>query len=122
MPGGWYGFYQQVGDYILQQYNIPTDSALQTVLMVSRYSMPDDGLTYPLTLTLQHDFSRYFHHAKHSAVPLSEYAPAQLVISDPNSMVTIDMNYLQYDSHQYFWELQSSVARPKSVSEFVTAD
>ncbi len=121
MPGSWQKFYAQVADFIYSQYQIATDSALQTVLTVSKYCMPDDTLQYPLKLSLQHDFSSYFHNAKHSTKPLAEYGPAELVISDPNSMVSIDMNYLQYDSHQYFWELQSSVARPKSVSEFVTA-
>ena len=32
-------------------------------------------------------------------------------------MAHIDMDYLQYDSHQYFWELHSAVARPKSVAD-----
>lgn len=121
MPGGWHQFYGQVAAFIRQQYQIECDSALQTVLLVSEYCMPDDALSYPLTVKLPHDFSSYFHNAKHSAKTLAEYGPAELVISDPNSMVSIDMSYLQYDSHQYFWELQSAVARPKSVSEFVSA-
>jgi len=121
MPAGWHEFYRQVAAFIQQQYQITPDSALETVLTVSQYCMPDDTLSYPITLNLQHDFSSYFHHSVHSNKPLRDYGPAELVISDPNSMVSIDMNYLQYDSHQYFWELQSTVARPKSVSEFVTA-
>jgi radical SAM superfamily enzyme YgiQ (UPF0313 family) len=121
MPGSWYQFYRQVEAFINRHYKIETDSALQTVLTVSQYCMPEDTLSYPLTLTLQHDFSSYFRNIKHGTKPLIEYGPAELIISDPNSMVSIDMNYLQYDSHQYFWELQSVVARPKSVSEFISA-
>jgi radical SAM superfamily enzyme YgiQ (UPF0313 family) len=121
MPGGWHDFYCQVADFIRQQYQIDSDSALQTVLKVSEYCMPDDTLSYPLSINLQHDFSSYFHNVKHSDKALAEYGPAQLIISDPNLMASIDMSYLQYDSHQYFWELQSTVARPKSVSEFVSA-
>jgi hypothetical protein len=30
----------------------------------------------------------------------------------------VDLNSAQYDSHQYFWELHSAVARPKSLAEF----
>jgi hypothetical protein len=32
-------------------------------------------------------------------------------------MASIDMDYIQYDSHQYFWELRSATARAKSVSD-----
>jgi hypothetical protein len=32
-------------------------------------------------------------------------------------MASIDMDYIQYDSHQYFWELRSATARAKSASD-----
>ncbi|MEW5682625.1 MAG: radical SAM protein [Pseudomonadota bacterium] len=118
LPGGWNAFYQQVSAFITQQYGIEQDSAMSVVLQVNQYSMPDDSLTYPLSIELQHDFVSYFSADDKKSKPLAEYGPAQFVVSDPNKMVSIDMNYLQYDSHQYFWELHSVIARPKSVSEF----
>lgn len=125
MPGGWHRFYQQIGQYISAQYSLDIDSGLETVLKVSRYCMPDDTLAYPVTVKLPHDFTAYFSARRQSVEgekcpALSDYPQANFQVSDPNNMVSIDMDYLQYDSHQYFWELDSPVSRPKSSSEFVT--
>ncbi|MCX7544119.1 B12-binding domain-containing radical SAM protein [Marinicella gelatinilytica] len=123
MPGGWYRFYQQIGQYINEHYDIVLDSGLKTVLTVSQYCMPDDTLDYPVTIKLAHDFTAYFsarrQHSETKCPPLTAYPAANFQVSDPNNMVSIDMDYLQYDSHQYFWELHSPVSRPKSSSEFV---
>jgi len=122
MPGGWSLFYQQVASYIENQYGIHGDSGLDTIIQVNQLCMPDDTKTYPLQVKLAHDFTAYFaakaSQADHKDKPLTDYPPAQFHVSDPNSMVSIDLDYLQYDSHQYFWELHSEVSRPKSVSEF----
>lgn len=122
MPAGWSVFYQQVAEYIKLQYGINNDSGLETILQVNQLCMPDDTLNYPMQVMLAHDFTAYFSakssQAAHKEKPLTDYPPAKFHVSDPNSMVSIDLDYLQYDSHQYFWELQSDVARPKSVSEF----
>lgn len=124
MPGGWHRFYQQIGNYIAHRYHINTDSGLETVLLVSRYCMPDDSLSYPVKVKLPHDFTAYFTNMRQTGdvtqcPPLTNYPAAYFQVSDPNNMVSIDMDYLQYDSHQYFWELHSPVSRPKSSSEFV---
>jgi hypothetical protein len=89
---------------------------------INQLCMPDDALNYPLRVDLAHDFTAYYS-AKTSEVdykdkPLTDYPPAKFHVSDPNSMNSIDMDYTQYDSHQYFWELHSEVSRPKSVSEY----
>ena len=122
MPGGWALFYQEIASYIEMQYGISKDSSLNTILKVSQLCMPDDTLTYPMQVELDHDFSAYFlaqtSQENKKDKLLSEYPPAKFHVSDPNSMVSIDLDYMQYDSHQYFWELQSDVARPKSISEF----
>ena len=122
MPGGWQAFYDEVATYITATYDIAIDSGLQTILTVNQLCMPDDTVSYPLQVNLSHDFTAYFSakasEAAHKDKRLSEYPPAKFHVSDPNSMVSIDLDYMQYDSHQYFWELHSEVSRPKSVSEF----
>jgi hypothetical protein len=82
--------------------------------------MPDDALSYPLSIQLPHDFAAWFSHRKVAPAELrrlAEYGPAEFTVDDPDLMAHIDMDYLQYDSHQYFWELRSVIARPKSVSD-----
>ena len=121
MPGGWAGFYQQVAMFIKQHYQLADSSALSTVLNVNLLCMPDDTQSYPLTAKLQHDFKQYFKEYKKLQKPLADYPSATFQVTDPNSMVSVDMNYLQYDTHQFFWELHSEVSRPKSVSDFAAA-
>ena len=123
MPGGWQAFYAEIRTFLCQRFGIAEDSGLDTILRVSEACMPNDMLTYPHTVRLPHDFTAYFsaklHDREYADKPLSAYPAAGFTVSDPNNMVTVDMDYQQYDSHQYFWELQSDTARPKSPSEFV---
>ena len=118
MPGGWHKFYVELQQFITGNYGIEADSALHTVMLVSKLSMPEDSLKYPLHAELPHDFVSYFQNFRNDARPLSDYPPAQFQVSDPNSMTSVNMDYMQYDTHQFFWELASDISRPKSVSDF----
>ncbi len=121
MPGGWHGFYRDIRLFIIEHCGIEADSALDTVLAVNEAAMPDDSLAYPRDLQLAHDFPAYFVDRKaggdSSARRLRDYPPGVFRVDDPDLLAHIDMNYLQYDSHQYFWELNSAIARPRSVSD-----
>ncbi len=121
MPGGWKGFYDQVAAFAGDRYGIQRDRAFDTVLLVNEMAMPDDSLCFPLSRDLPHDFVAWFvdHSAKtpHPVKRLETYPPGVFEVDDPDSMSSIDMDYIQYDSHQFFWELRSSIARAKSVSD-----
>jgi radical SAM superfamily enzyme YgiQ (UPF0313 family) len=121
MPGGWVLFYQQIAQFILQRYQIIATPELNTVLQVNRLCMPDDTLSYPLVTKLAFDFNHYFKNFKQTGKLLQHYPPGLFQVTDPNLMVSIDMNYSQYDTHQFFWELHSEVSRPKSAPDFVLA-
>ena len=121
MPGSWKTFYDQVAGFASDQYGIQRDQAFDTVLQVNELVMPDDSLRYPLSRELPYDFVGWF--TDHSANNLNQgkrldtYPPGVFEVDDPDSMSSIDMDYIQYDSHQLFWELRSSIARAKSVSD-----
>ena len=121
MPGGWRSFYDQVAAFVEAEYGIGRDSALDVVLQVNESVMPDEALTYPLTVSLAHDFVAYFRTHNRLGVasvrPLSDYGPGTLTVSDPNNIRRIDIEHQQYDNHQYFWELNSPVCRPQSIAE-----
>jgi radical SAM superfamily enzyme YgiQ (UPF0313 family) len=121
MPGGWKAFYDQVAAFASDRYGIQRDQAFDTVLLANELAMPDDSLRYPLSRELPHDFVAWFvdHSAKteNQVKRLETYPPGVFEVDDPNSMSSIDMDYVQYDSHQLFWELRSSIARAKSVSD-----
>ena len=120
MPGGWKTFYDQVAEFACDCYGIQRDQAFDTVLLVNELAMPDDSLRYPLSRELPYDFVAWFldHSANklHQGERLETYSPGVFEVDDPDSMSSIDMDYIQYDSHQIFWELRSSLARANSVS------
>ncbi len=118
MPSGWERFYAQFKAYLQHRYDLADSSGLNTVLKVNRYAMPDDALQYPKSVALEHDFVSYFHQAHDVRKPLQEFGPTTMQFSDPNKLASIDLDAAQYDSHQYFWELHSAVARPKSIADF----
>lgn len=121
MPGGWKDFYDQVAEFALEDYGIQRDQAFDTALLVNELAMPDDSLRYPLSRNLPHDFVAWFedNSARNAqqVKRLETYPPGVFEVDDPDSMSSIDMDYIQYDSHQLFWELRSSIARAKSVSD-----
>ena len=120
MPGGWKAFYDQVAAFASERYGIQRNPAFDTVLLVNELAMPDDSLRYPLSCELPHDLVAWFHDRSARTAPrvkpLESYPPGVFEVDDPDSLSSVDMDYIQYDSHQLFWELHSSIARVKSVS------
>ena len=121
MPGGWKAFYDEIAVLAEASYGIQRDSAFETVLLANELAMPDNTIDYPLSVPLEHDIVRWFRlnnkPATGEASILSTYPPGTFSVDDPDSLASIDMDYMQYDSHQYFWELSSAMARAKSVSD-----
>ena len=120
MPGGWRRFFEEVSDFVARRYGVERDSAFNSVLTVNEAVMPDGSRRYPMTVELEHDLVEWFT-ARNRLEPtdaraLHSYPPGRITVSDPNGLATIDLEYQQYDTHQYFWELHSPVARPTSVA------
>ena len=119
MPGGWDIFYKELKLYLINTVNVEDNSELDTVLLVNKLSMPDDMQSYPLKAKLQHDFVEYFQQFSQDEQSqiknLSQFNEAYFEVKDPSSMAFIDLEKLQYDSHQYFWELHTPVSRASSI-------
>jgi len=121
MPGGWKSFYDEIADFIEASWGIIRDDIFDTVLLVNELVMPDETVRYPVRMPLKHDFIQWFkdHNNRDTSVvkPLKDYPPGEFMVNDPDAMAGIDMDFVQYDSHQYFWELRSEIARATSVSD-----
>ncbi len=120
MPGGWQLFFEEIAEFVNTNFSIKLDSSFETVLAVNELAMPDEGRNYPFRLQLSHDFESYFRHNQpfdcaHRR-PLKSYLPAFMVFDDPDGMANLASEHVQYDSHQFFWEIRSSIARAKSSS------
>ncbi|MGV6851421.1 MAG: B12-binding domain-containing radical SAM protein [bacterium] len=125
MPMGWNHFYRELELLILDVFKIEKDSALSTVLLLNNMVMPRDTVSYPITLDLEHDVCAYFEdHKMHREKrrELYNYAPSQVLVSDPNNLSKAGSMTEQYDSHQYFWELHLPVSRNVSQSVFMDSN
>ena len=125
MPGGWRRFYDEVADFVRATWGIERDSAFNAVLRVNELSMPDDTASYPVQAELEHDVVAWFR-ARNvrepvELRPLEDYPAGRISIDDPDGMVSVDPEYLQYDSHQYFWELRSPISRIRSAAGLAAA-
>ena len=120
MPGGWKQFYNEIAQFSNAMFGVKRNSAFNSVLRVNELVMPDDTMAYPATINLDHDFATYFyqHNAKSDRIakPLTEYQEGTFTVDDPERLANPDTQISQYDAHQYFWELQSVIARKKTVS------
>lgn len=117
---GWQQFYQEITDWLRLEFGIVVNSSVECIINLNQAVMPDDGLNYPRTLELAHDVIAYFQQVEPAKQPLHSFEPIVFEVSDPNALVSIDPNQLQYDSHQYFWELHSDIAKAQSLTDFAT--
>lgn len=115
MPGGWRAFYDEIAEFVRARWGIGRDTAFDTALRANELSMPDDARSYPLEAQLPHDIVAWFRargvRGAGAARSLASYSPGSFTVDDPDGLARIDREHLQYDSHQYFWELRSPIAR-----------
>lgn len=120
MPGGWQLFFEELASFTNKTFSIDIDSGFLTALTVNELAMPEPGRVYPYRVELKHDFESYFRHNKaldnQIKRKLDSYLPATMTFDDPDGMAGLASEHVQYDSHQFFWEIRSSIARAKSSS------
>lgn len=120
MPGGWNEFYSEIAKFTQSVFSIDISETFSMVLSINELAMPDEGRRYPIKLELAHDFENYFQYNKRldsiEKKKLESYLPSTIVFDDPDGMAQLASSHVQYDSHQFFWEVRSSIARAKSSS------
>ena len=125
-PGSWGLFMDEVHRFLINELGVADDSPLRTVLAVQLAHLPSPERKFPQHLELEHDYAAWqqellqVREAGHRSDwekhlrPLAEFAPASLVINDPNEVCRIDlgkpMGAIAYAMRS--WEMDSAVARP----------
>jgi hypothetical protein len=59
-PLGWAPFYAEVRRFVERELGVVADSALDTVLTVQQFLMPEFGRPYPESIALRHDYLAYY--------------------------------------------------------------
>jgi hypothetical protein len=124
--GNWGLFYRELAAYILAHYDVRDDAAFRTAFAVNAAAMPRPGRKFPETITLAHDYVGYFLHNRSCAPEdrrrLSQYPAGEFTTTDPHGLCGLDIYHCrQWDAHQFFWELDSPIARKSSAPHFTYA-
>ncbi|HZN95118.1 MAG TPA: hypothetical protein VFB81_20530, partial [Myxococcales bacterium] len=113
-PSSWDEFFLEVRDFVVEEFGVAGDAALETALAVQAAVMPREGEQYPLSVELKHDFVRYLE--DHRAVPagtprppLSSYPPGRLVVTDPAELSKSERPEPAERDHVTRFELQSGL-------------
>lgn len=111
----WSAFYQELKAYTLKHYpQVHDDSAFETTFQVQMAVMPAADQSYPLMISLKHDFLRFYaaHCHAGSEQKLLDYEAAYLRIEDPIkvSEVSLTESLQRRDRPVVIWELQSELS------------
>jgi hypothetical protein len=124
--GNWSLFYQELAAYILSHYAVEDNTAFRTACTVNEAAMPRPGRKFPETISLAHDYVSYFLHNRSCAPEerrlLSKYPAGEFTTQDPHGLSRLDMfKCLQFNKYQFYWELDSPLARKVSSPYFLYA-
>lgn len=99
VPLGWRSFFNEVRRFLVDELDVPLTSALDSVLELQAFLLPEFGRSFPETIPLVHDYVAYHAdqtaslwltgRAEPTATPLSEYGPSTVTVyADPLNRCT----------------------------------
>lgn len=123
---GWRPFYREFASFVGDRFGVGDSPCWRCVLELNELMMPEPGRSFPEMQTLPFDVAAYFgDHLRargQSNRPLRDYGPGMLEVNDPFRMCELDYSAIeQYDNHQVFFELATSISRRRSAPNFVDA-
>jgi len=81
-PLGWRSFYDEVRRFVLTELAIEPSPALETVLALQRFLMPEHGRQFPDSIALDHDYVAYYRSATASLWSSGEFRPPGRPLTD----------------------------------------
>jgi radical SAM superfamily enzyme YgiQ (UPF0313 family) len=123
--GGWQALYEEIREFIRQQYEIPMDSPLEATLAVQAAVMPTVNRELPVRVRLEHDFPAYYRdrvlagRLSTAGPKLADYGATELLVEDPHE-VCDNLRHGRIKSYGtvVYWELETSMT-PKNAVPFV---
>ena len=130
----WTLFLDEIKDFLVNECNVPDDSALETIIATQKAVLPAYGREYPFKLELKHDVAAWYEQmlaakaANHwkdwqmVVPPLSEFGPGELEVSDHDGWVTSMLGCdIELSSAGVNWDMDSSIARASVQQDFTPA-
>ncbi|PIQ24354.1 hypothetical protein COW36_24185 [bacterium (Candidatus Blackallbacteria) CG17_big_fil_post_rev_8_21_14_2_50_48_46] len=110
----WGAFYAELKRYTLARYpQVQEDAQMDMLLLIQAALMPGEGRSFPVQLSLPHDFNAYYQAKRLDATApaLLSYGPAQLEIEDPLGLCQehVRRGYRVKGRPSSVWELQSDL-------------
>ncbi|MGI9603811.1 MAG: B12-binding domain-containing radical SAM protein [Acidimicrobiales bacterium] len=127
-PATWRWFVDELHQFAVEQWGLPDDSALQTVIAVQHAVLPATGREFPIELELAHDYvawndavvaarndGHHFDWEKQPLRRLSEFGPARFVVEDADDACTsaIGQNIDRFIHDHANWDLAASIGRAR---------
>jgi len=81
-PLGWRSFYDEVRRFVVTELGVEPSRALETVLGLQRFLMPEYGRRFPDTIALDHDYVAYYRSATASLWSSGEFHPPERPLAD----------------------------------------
>lgn len=132
-PMSWRAFYDEVGQFLVQELGARDDSELRTVLAVQEALMPAPGRVFPETIHLDHDYVAFYEEVLRPADGrradrrLGDYPRSELTVDDPHAISPACLREMFEIEHSpegsrslrhegefwqaFNWELQSPLRR-----------
>lgn len=89
-PLGWRTFYQEVRRFAVEEFDVPLSAALESVLGLQAFLMPEVGRQFPDSLALRHDFFQYFQDRTRVLwAPQEEQPPYRHLDEYPSAVFTV---------------------------------
>lgn len=130
-PYSWALVFAELREFLVQECNVPDDSALDTVMRTQHALLPTHGRKFPCAVELQHDIvawnsqilavkaSGNWRGWQSVVPPLSEFGPGRLEVNDENGLVTKMLGCdMDINASGVNWEMDSGIARARVDMEF----
>jgi len=124
----------ELREFLIEQCDVPDDSALDAVIAAQLSVLPAHGREYPCSVALQHDVAAWYEqmlaakaagHWKdwHLVIPcLSEFAPSTLEVDDADGWVTKMLGCdIEMSANGVNWDMESRIARASVRQDFTPA-
>lgn len=94
-PFGWRSFFLEVRRFVADELHIPPSPALDTVLVLQEFLLPEVGRRFPETISLEHDYVAYFRDACESLWSSGHPSPPERRLEDyPPALFTVYGDHL----------------------------